>query len=244
MFKGITLLLLLSMSMFSNAYIISGEKWGDPIFGTGAIISWSFMDTGLSCDGTYELIGCSVTSLADFMPLGFESEISRAFGAWSDVADLTFVKVTDSGDALDVPGALGDIRIGGHSFDGRNGILAHGYFPESGSLSSSGDIHFDSDDLWTTSFGSPGFDIFQVFTHELGHALGLDHTNVPRSLMNPYYSEAFSGPQADDFAGMQFLYGPPAANNQIPEPASVFLLMVGLLGLVMVRQQHRTAPSV
>jgi hypothetical protein len=241
MFKGISFLLLLSISMCSNAYVISGEKWGDPAFGTGAIISWSLMDTGLSCNGTYESIGCSVTSLADFMPLGFESEISRSFDAWSDIAGLTFVQVPDSGDAFNVPGASGDIRLGGHSFDGSGGILAHGYLPEPGSSSSEGDIHFDSGDLWTTSFGSPGFDIFQVLTHELGHALGLDHTNVPRSLMNPYYTEAFSGPQADDFAGIQYLYGLPAAGNEVPEPASALLLMIGLLGLIVARKQQRVA---
>ncbi|BBB31136.1 matrix metalloproteinase-15 [Neptunomonas japonica JAMM 1380] len=224
--------------MFSNAYVISGEKWGDPEFGSGAIVSWSYMDTGLSCNGTYESIGCSVTSLADFMPLGFENEIERSFDAWSDIAGLTFIQVPDSGDAFNAHGSSGDIRLGGHSFDGPGGILAHGYLPQPGS-SAAGDIHFDSGDLWTTSFGTPGFDIFQVFTHELGHALGLDHTNVPRSLMNPYYTQAFSGPQADDFAGIQYLYGLPAAGNEVPEPASVFLLMIGLLGLIAVRKRHK-----
>jgi hypothetical protein len=241
MFKGISFLLLMSVSMFSNAYVADGRKWGDPTLGTGAIISWSFMDTGVSCNGTYEPAGCSITSLADFMPLGFENEITRAFDAWSSVADLTFVEVADSGEAFGVPGASGDIRIGGHEFDGSSGTLAHGYYPQSISSSAPGDIHFDTEDVWTTSFTSPGFDIFQVFAHELGHALGLDHTNVPHSLLNPYYSESFSGPQADDIAGIQYLYGPPAANNQVPEPASVLLFIVGLLSLGVVRKQRRAS---
>jgi hypothetical protein len=45
--------------------------------------------------------------------------------------------------------------------------------------------------------------------------------------MNAFYSEAFSGPQADDIAGMQALYGAPLSAT--PEPTSILLLSGGLV---------------
>lgn len=239
MFKCISFGLLLSVATCSNAYLINGDKWGDAGFGTGATISWSLMDTGIDCAGTYEDPGCTVSALTDFMPVGFKNELTRAFDMWSTYADLTFVEVADSGDAMNAPETSGDIRIGGHYFDGANGVLAHGYYPSSGTSSVSGDVHFDKDETWSIGFGLPGFDVFQVFIHELGHALGLGHSVVPQSLMNATYVESFSGPQADDIAGIQYLYGPAAINNQVPEPASVLLLTLGLLGLMTFKKWQR-----
>lgn len=128
-----------------------------------------------------------------------------------------------------------DIRISGHAFDGPNGVLAHGYFPPPNGNSAAGDIHFDIADAWKIGFAGSGFSIYQVFAHELGHALGLDHTAVANSLMNAFYTEAFSGPQADDIAGMQQLYGVRVANS-VPEPGTLVLVGLALATLGMRRR--------
>jgi len=191
----------------------SPGKWGSPVPRTEATVTYSFMPTGTDCSD--EFFGCTVTAFADFMPTGFQTEIQNAFAAWSAVANLTFLQVPDDGAPFNAPTSSGEIRLGGHTFDGPFGTLAHGYYPPVNGLTAAGDIHFDSEETWKIGFGGSGFDIFQVAAHEIGHAIGLDHTDVPNSLMNPFYTEAFRGPQADDIAGARFIYGP---FDTVPNP--------------------------
>lgn len=230
-------ILLMGFVSASQAFVLGPTtpgKWGSPTFGTGATITWSLMSTGVSCAA--EAGGCVINSLNDFMPAGFKAELENAFDAWSAVADLTFIEVADTGEDFNAPGGSGDIRIGGHAFDGVGGILAHGFFPPNNGNTAAGDVHFDSTDAWKIGFGGFGFDIFQVFAHELGHALGLAHSPVANSLMNPFYDEGFSGPQADDIAGMQHIYGPALIDPvPVPAPGVLLLLLVGLISLGSVK---------
>ncbi|XP_061892067.1 matrix metalloproteinase-15-like [Entelurus aequoreus] len=151
--------------------------------------------------------------------------IGRAFDVWRKVTPLTFQKLTapqgnSSGAELaDIlllfaSGFHGDMSL----FDGEGGALAHAFYPGPGM---GGDTHFDADEPWTLD--SPNFqgvDLFLVAVHELGHALGLEHSDNPDAVMAPFYQWIHTHNftlHADDIQGIQYIYGPPLATQAPPK---------------------------
>ena len=91
----------------------------------------------------------------------------------------------------------------GFPFDGENGVLAHAFYPEDGR------VHFDDDENWTLSERKneeQPIDLTTVAAHEIGHALGLGHSEIKTALMAPFYTGSHRFLSEDDLTGLKELF--------------------------------------
>lgn len=145
-----------------------------------------------------------------------DEDIKYALNLWSEASPLTFTKVDSRNARVDIEIDFVKFYHGdGISFDGPGGILAHAFFPGSG-----GDVHFDVDEPWT-SRSYHGANLLQVAIHELGHSLGLSHSDNLASAMAPFYRKWEPQIQlhADDIAGIRHLYGARRTDHGLTRPA-------------------------
>ena len=135
--------------------------------------------------------------------------VRNAFGTWAAAVPLVF---TETG-ATQNPDNTIDWRPAidpDHSMVG--GVLAHADFPPGCAVVTNSlpkPVHFDdSEHLWAVGAVAGGFDVETVALHELGHILGLQHTNVAGSVMFPSVSANTTkrALTADDLGGIRQLY--------------------------------------
>ena len=158
---------------------------------------------------------------------GTQREIFKeAFAAWEEVTPLTFQEVSSAGNA--------DLLIGfgngthcnlyqannapcpNDPFEGFGGVLAHAYFPRAGPYA--GDAHFDEGETWSAAVS--GTSLLSVAIHELGHSLGLEHSNVRNAIMFASYepNDIKIDLRRDDIERIQQLYGSGDGNAPRPVP--------------------------
>lgn len=206
-------------SATSSDYVFLGGKWGDSnVFGTtGQVVTWSLAGTVFD-----KFIGANSVDFSTFLNFDHVAALKEAFAAWSAISGIQFVQVADDGstfndvtvdsnnyiiDALTSKGGAGDIRINAGLIDGASNTLAYAFGP--GNLDNENDYEFRGNMTFDASEGAfwTYASFVTVAMHEIGHAIGLDHTAVANSLMNPIYNPSVPNLQADDISGAQAIYG-------------------------------------
>jgi predicted Zn-dependent protease len=138
--------------------------------------------------------------------------VREAMNTWQSVSGIVLVEVPAGGD-ISIKWAAGEAGYP-YPFDGPGGRLAHGILPVDGIGEWAGDVHFDDDENWVTTLPTLPYPqqvyLPSVALHEIGHALGLEHSLDPGSIMWAYYVPG-RGIGAADIIAIQSLYGPPAA---------------------------------
>lgn len=132
--------------------------------------------------------------------------VRTGFDVWVNISPLTFTEVNSASDAdievqwvdsnTDPEGELGTV----------GGVLAYAYFPRFG-----GDLFIDDVEPWTL-FDGGEFDMVITAIHEIGHSIGLGHSEFQTAIMYPYSGYA-SEIGSDDLAAIQALYGLPTGTT-------------------------------
>ncbi|XP_047321450.1 metalloendoproteinase 3-MMP-like [Impatiens glandulifera] len=126
--------------------------------------------------------------------------IKRALDAWDKVSALTFAR----GELFNA-----DVKFSflarqhgdNHPFDGPGNELGHSFYPPNG------EVHIDADENWVVGAVPGGYDIYTLVLHEIGHAIGLDHSGVESSIMWPVQNQgAVKDLGNDDIDAIKALY--------------------------------------
>ncbi|XP_028398599.1 matrix metalloproteinase-14-like isoform X2 [Dendronephthya gigantea] len=153
----------------------------------------------------------------------------KAFKMWQSVTTLRFRRLSNNRNA-DIIVRFGSYDHGDpYSFDGRGGTLAHGFYPGS-NTGLDGDIHFDDDETWSLNGQDDTTDLLWTSLHEIGHAIGLEHSDRRQAIMWPWFEGFQAGLKLrqDDISGIQSIYGArsgyitcPATNEVMPRVSSI-----------------------
>jgi hypothetical protein len=191
-------------------------KWGDPVLGTGAIVTYALIDRDM---GFAEARNCS-----SMRPMGgllmrngvaadsFAHELVEALRVWEGAANITF---------LPADPAHADILIGaqaepiGYAFANVSYDKSmQGTGPRRISRSL---VCLNPEKGWKIGFDGDleVYDLRYTLIHEIGHAIGLDHPAIAGQLMAYKYGERFRELQAGDIRGIETLYGPRPQNIQL-----------------------------
>ena len=152
-----------------------------------------------------------------------------AFDLWSQYSSLAFTRDAQHPDILisyrsrshtNALRGMNGNKLCEYPFDGPGIELAHAYFP-TGGYDYVSEVHIDEEEPWHIRLDSnppEKLSLVTTLTHEIGHALGLQHSVNNQSIMFPFMSE-HSFPvklNVEDIASIQNLYGVGEFDPDIP----------------------------
>ncbi len=190
-----------------------GVAWPDPLH-----LTLSFEPDGTrSADGTpsalFQTLNTDLSrTLGTANPTAlWQTEILRAFQAWAVNANINIGVVADDGSPEGAAGPVqgdthfGDIRIGTYPLAPDVVAVATPFDYAAGTWS--GEVHFNSNLLYTVGPSAAAYDVFTVMLHEAGHVFGLPDDADPTSALFENFTSVRSGPSAANISALQDLYG-------------------------------------
>ena len=138
----------------------------------------------------------------------FDRELAAAFAKWEAVAGVTF-REAHAGERANI--------LVGAQVDPEGWAFANVFYDAASSLDikpiSQALICLNPARPWKVGFDGnlKAYDLRYTLTHEIGHAIGLDHPNGPGQIMGYRYEERFRDLQPGDVMGAFTLYGAPLA---------------------------------
>ena len=210
----------------------SWVKWGKAQWGAGATVTYAFAS---AAQQSPEARNCA--SLMPFDDLiaktglsgdKVHGETEAAFTTWSNATGLNFVETKDVLKADIVIGGQGNpagraftnVELDARPMAEAPAAAERGFTlsvePPSGAARPQGlrPIHkalicFNPLAKWKIGFDGnlDVYDFRYTLTHEIGHAIGLDHPGAAGALMGFRYDEKLKGPTRSDSEAAQRLYG-------------------------------------
>jgi serralysin len=145
-----------------SALLATGTpRWGSGGVGSGATVTYSFMEQAPSYASGSDSTGFATLSAMQ------RDAVRQAFAAWSAVANIFFVETSDSANS----GQGGSIRVGTNR---QSSSAAYAYYPTGSLYDGGGDIYLANNASTNTS-PTPGTYGYLTILHEIGHAIGLKH---------------------------------------------------------------------
>ena len=194
-------------------------------------LTYSFVESGslssLTDENRWEELSFLQFGEDPFDPIDFRAVFREAVGAWEAVSGVDLVEVPDGPEVNVRVGWQWLTAQGDNPSDGPGGTLGVATHWFVGNTRTEAVIAFDPDDFRYTSLspnaaGRNPDAFYDTALHEIGHALGIGHSDVPNVVMSglpvtPYWNPPGRDPlQPDDIAAIQALWGAPGGRPQAP----------------------------
>jgi hypothetical protein len=225
------MLLLIALFSSANAYDLLVTEAGDSMTWRSFPVPYTVMTN---------------QAPEDLDPVGCEAAVAAAFGAWEALPATEVMFELDAAATDSVADSAHDgmnVVWFDHSWDADPDVVAlTSTWATDEGLILGFDIRINADTVYWSLDGSDGIDLQNALAHEVGHALGFDHSDVPGATM---YEESHKGELRkrdlhwDDEDGLRELYGQssvPGFGCSVTSGSPSGALLLALLPLVARRR--------
>jgi hypothetical protein len=220
----------------ANFVVVPGARW--PVNGPNGSVLLTYSYENMFDGALKQKNGQPVPAYV------IRKSIETALQLWANVVPISFVEVVDDGLPYGLSTKYGQLRFRHVWINGPDPpdpappiAKAQAYFPFGGDYS--GDVEFDHGDPWEVHGTLHEPDLLGAATHEIGHTLGLNHTDIEGANMFWIFRRTTGLDDGwlhpDDIAGIQSIYGSGSGTVTplftIPEPAAMALALAAILAI-------------